>query len=360
MRVQVFAFLTVGVLGCGSSSGGGAQPPDAGGQDDASGGDADDGTTPTWTAFASRGSDSRWGVPLAYASKEGTFIAFAGSQFSGTGGTPAAAGTYSLSVSGGAWTKLDDVNPPSPRYCGCTTYLPDQDQVLLVGGQAGDGPLPPGAWTLDMATSTWTTLAGTLPTGTIGCATQYMPGLGKAFVFGGLSATAMVAVTWAYNPVAATFTVVPTTGAPTPRADMITAYDPGDGGRILLFAGTSDEVDSTGHDNDLWSFDGTSWTQLHPTGGPPSVRRVAAGGFDPVRRRWVVFGGTDETVDRGDLWLLDVASLTWTQLPGDGAPSARGFASAGYDPSTDSYVVIGGFTQPQDLMMKDGWKLELR
>jgi Galactose oxidase, central domain len=360
MRAWVIGFLTVGVLGCGSSSNG-AGPSQGGGDagdGEDSAGDADNGTTPTWTAFASRGTDSRWGVPLAYASKEATFIAFSGSQY--PGGALAGAGTFSLDPATGTWTKLDDVNPPNPRYCGCTTYLPDQDQVLLVGGQAGEGPLPPGAWTLDLATSTWTAVSGPLPTGVIGCTSAYMANIHKAVVFGGASATEATSDTWVYDPVAASFAQLSPAAHPTGRADSTGAYDPGEGGRMLIFAGTSDEVDATGHDNDLWAFDGTTWTQLEATGGPPSVRRVAAGGFDAVRRRWVIFGGTDETVDRGDLWMLDVGSLVWTQLSKTAPASARGFASAGYDPTSDSYIVIGGLQQPAGTRLSDGWKLELR
>ncbi|MGH7294600.1 MAG: Kelch repeat-containing protein [Polyangiaceae bacterium] len=342
--------------GAGDDAGPGA---DAAGTDAGEGGAGDDasqGTTPTWTAFASRGSDSRWGVPLAYAGKEGAFLAFGGSQYPTVIAAP---GTFSLSMSTGQWTQLTDVTPPAPRYCGCATYLPDRDQVLLIGGQDG-APMTPAAFTLDLATSAWTAVSGAVPAGAIGCMTAYMPGIGKAVVFGGLSSTAMTSDTWLYDPVAATFTKAAPATHPPARADGIAAYDPGDGGRMLLFAGTSNEVDATGHMNDLWAFDGTSWTQLQPSGGPPSVRRVPAGGFDAQRRRWVVFGGTDETADRGDLWLLDVASLTWTQLDAAGTPPARGFASAGYDPGTDSYVVVGGLAQPSDQTLSDGWKLELR
>jgi hypothetical protein len=340
-------------------SGGGGNDTGAGADDAGSDGSGSQGTSPAWSAFASRGTDSRWGVPLAYASKEGAFVAFGGSQYPTNQTTPATPGTFTLSPGSGKWTKLTDVSPPAARYCGCTTYLPDQDQVLLIGGQAG-GLLPAGAWTLDMATSTWTTVQGTVPDGSIGCMAAYMPGPGKAIVFGGLGAKGMSSETWLYDPAAATFSLASPSAHPPARADGIAAYDPGEGGRMLLFAGTSDEVDATGHMNDLWAFDGTNWTQLQPSGGPPSVRRVPAGGFDPARRRWVVFGGTDETSDRGDLWLLDVASLTWTQLDGTGAPSARGFASAGYDPTTDAYFVIGGFEQPSNAIASDGWKLTLQ
>lgn len=376
MKLCLITFLTVTgcLLGCSSSSKGnggtgagdgggggghdGGAPVEAGGAEagDDGGTDASQGTSPSWTAFASRGADSRWGVPLAYASKEDAFIAFGGSQYPAV---VAATGTFSLSMATGQWTKLTDVTPPAARYCGCTTYLPDQDQVLLIGGQDG-APMTPAAFTLDLTTSTWTAVSGAVPDGGIGCMTAYMPSLGKAVVFGGLSGTTgMTSDTWLYDPVAATFTKAAPAAHPPARADGVAAYDPAGGGRMLLFAGTSNEVDATGHMNDLWAFDGTSWSQLQPTGGPPSVRRVPAAGFDAQRRRWVVFGGTDETSDRGDLWLLDVASLTWTQLDGTGAPSARGFASAGYDPVTDAYVVVGGLAQPSDATQSDGWELQL-
>jgi hypothetical protein len=74
----------------------------------------------------------------------------------------------------------------------------------------------------------------------------------------------------------------------------------------------------------------------------------------------VIFGGTIETMDYGDLWVLDVAQLAWTQLPGTGAPKPRGFASAGYDPGTDSYFVVGGLQQPKGITVSDGWQLTLK
>jgi len=64
-------------------------------------------------------------------------------------------------------------------------------------------------------------------------------------------------------------------------------------------------------------------------------------------------------MDYGDLWLLDLASLTWTQLPGIVAPSVRGFASAGYDPGSDSSFVVGGLQTQGDTLLSDGWKLTL-
>jgi hypothetical protein len=359
MRARLIALLTMTLVGCGSSSStggtGGTGASTATRLDGGTGGQGSGALVPTWKAFASRGSDSRWGVPLAYSTKGKGFIGFGGSQYPASG----PGGTFALSMATGTWTKLADSNEPTPSYCSCTTYLPDQDQVLLFLGLSDNGPLPAGAWIFDVASGAWSQVVGTVPDGGIGCAAAYLPKLGKAIVFGGLGSAGFSAQTWSYDPVAKSFAKLSPAASPPPRADSVAAYDPGDGGRMLVFSGTQDETTSAKHMSDLWAFDGTTWTELSPTGGPPSGRRVAASGFDPARRRWVVFGGTIETMDYGDLWVLDVAQLTWTQLPGDGAPKPRGFASAGYDPGTDSYFVVGGLQQPKDILLSDGWQLTL-
>jgi hypothetical protein len=311
---------------------------------------------PAWSAYASRGTDSRWGVPLAYSTKSSTFLGFGGSQY------PAAdtGGMFSLSMTTGTWTKLTDSNEPTPGYCSCTTYLPDQDQVLLLAGLGDSGPLPAGAWIYDVKSGAWSAIAGTVPGAGIGCAATYMPAMHEAIVFGGVGeTTGYSAETWAYDPVAKSFAKLSPATSPPARADSIATYDPGDGGRMLVFAGTQDEQTSANHRNDLWAFDGTTWTELHPTGGPPPPRRVPAGGFDPTTRRWVVFGGTIETMDYGDLWLLDVNAMTWTQLSGNGAPPVRGFASSGFDPGTGAWFVVGGLQMQGGVTLTDGWKLQL-
>ena len=363
MHGRVLVLLTAAAIGCSSSSSPATAPDSRAGDDGGSAGDdagsaGDEASasppTPTWTAFGSRGADSRWGAPLVYVSSQKSFFAFGGE-----GPSAAEDGAFLLSMASGSWTKIADSNAPAPRYCGCAAYLPDQNQVLVVGGRDDDGPLPAFASTLDLATGAWTPVSGPVTNGVIGCAAAYLPRIGRAVVFGGGSSS-FLSETWAYDPAGRAFTKLAPSASPPPRADAVAAYDPGDGGRMLLFAGTQDEVTSAHHLNDLWAFDGTSWTQLHPTGGPPPGRRVAAAGFDAARRRWVVFGGTVESMDYADLWMLDVAAMTWTKLPSDGAPNARGFASAGYDPSTDSYVVVGGLAQPSLTAFSDGYRLTLR
>jgi hypothetical protein len=43
-----------------------------------------------------------------------------------------------------------------------------------------------------------------------------------------------------------------------------------------------------------------------------------------------------------DLWRFDLVAATWEELPLDGAPVGRSFATFDYDPDTDAYYLSGG------------------
>jgi hypothetical protein len=53
-----------------------------------------------------------------------------------------------------------------------------------------------------------------------------------------------------------------------------------------------------------------------------------------------------------DLWAFDFSARTWSQLSdGTGGPSARYFATAAYDTSSDTFYVYGGDTNPGALAL---------
>jgi hypothetical protein len=267
--------------------------------------------------------------------------------------------TWSLSLKDNSWSPLIDMGvPPAARYCHCTTYLPDQNEVLVVGGRNDEGPLPPGAWTFNPITRAWLAVTGELPKGVIGCHAVWMAHLGRAIVFGGGSQDGLDRETLAYDPVMRTFTPITVPERPPGRMDGAVAYDAA-GGRMLLFGGAVSVYPTPRHLDDLWAFDGAAWSKLEP-GEHPSPRRVSANGFDDERRAWIVFGGTIESEDFADLWRFDAATNTWASLSSAGAPAARGFASAGWDPVVDALLVMGGLDQAQAEGLSDGWMLKLK
>src|SRR5262249_6773862 len=127
------------------------------------------------------------------------------------------------------------------------------------------------------------------------------------------------------------------------------AYDPVRR-RVVLFGGT-DGVER----NDVWTLsltkDSSGWRQLPIHGEPPKPRGHAAMLYDPTRDRMIVYGGSNQPGQSGatlygDVWELTLKEHpTWRLiLPGGVGPSPRRGASAIYDPVGDRMVVFGGLT----------------
>jgi hypothetical protein len=106
----------------------------------------------------------------------------------------------------------------------------------------------------------------------------------------------------------------------------------------------------------LTNADGTggtpAWSQLSPSGGPPTVRTQHSAGFDATNNRMVVFAGnaTEGACGgaRNDVWVLTNANgiggaPVWSQLsPTGGPPAARRYHSAAYDATNNRMVVFAG------------------
>ena len=99
----------------------------------------------------------------------------------------------------------------------------------------------------------------------------------------------------------------------------------------------------------MQTFRNESWSHLIPTGPAPSpttpARRVWSSTiFDPVRNRFIVFGGLVGGTKHGDVWAQPLSGPpVWTQIitARGGAAPRRGH-SAIYDPVRDRMIVFGG------------------
>jgi hypothetical protein len=89
--------------------------------------------------------------------------------------------------------------------------------------------------------------------------------------------------------------------------------------------------------DDLWSFDGSTWTRHHVENGP-SPRAFQAAFFEPSRGEIVFFGGISPT-PLADTWIWDGRS--WNLRDGPG-PSARSAYAAAFDRKRGSALFHGG------------------
>jgi len=124
----------------------------------------------------------------------------------------------------------------------------------------------------------------------------------------------------------------------TDRQGAVSAYD-SVRHQVVLFGGN--EVSPGPTLGDTWTSDGTAWTQQHPTTSPPA-RAEAAMAFDATTGTTVLFGGTPngEPSAIGDTWTWD--GTDWTQQHPSTSPPARYLATMTYDASTGTVVLFGG------------------
>src|SRR5262252_703410 len=129
--------------------------------------------------------------------------------------------------------------------------------------------------------------------------------------------------------------------APPPRFGHSAVYDV-IRERMLVFGG-NDGFDNML--NDVWELPlrgAPAWSPLETAGPLPTRRSDHGAVFDPLRDRMLVFGGNADVGFLDDLWALTFSvPPTWTQLTPSGAPpSARAFHSAVYDPVRDRVLVF--------------------
>lgn len=154
--------------------------------------------------------------------------------------------------------------------------------------------------------------------------------------------------------------IAPLYPSPLPRVMASVAYDPA-GNRMILFGGGV--VGYNPYRNDVWSLElsmgSEEWTEITPSGTPPTPRGSATAIIDPINNRLIIFGGEDGSAAYNETRSLDLNTLTWAILsPSGTTPAARFAHSAVYDPNAHRMIIFGGANYGQP-MMNDVWSLDL-
>lgn len=130
--------------------------------------------------------------------------------------------------------------------------------------------------------------------------------------------------------------------------------------RVLLTGGATEFLPSLTFDSaqSTWEWDGQDWTELSVLNAPPP-RAGAASAWDPQGQRMLVFGGfapvgsgpkPAEAPGTGDMWSFD--GTRWTEIPRtEPWPPSNGFGSMTWDRARNRLVLLTGF---RDLSFQDG------
>lgn len=319
------------------------------------------GGAPAWTPLAVTGTTpgQRLAPGAIYDPVRDRMLIFGGFDYGTNGDTN---DVWALSLAGApSWTALTPTGTaPSARHAQAAIYDPARDRMVVSGGFANGSPgYQHDVWTLKLAaTPAWSKLTPSWPSGGRDLHSAILdPVRDRMIVFGGFDSFATTHDdTWYLS-----FSTLPawkqiTVIGPTARSAHSAIYDPVRD-RMIVFGG-GNEI--TGNRNDVWalSLAGTpAWSQLTPTGTPPSPRSEHRAIYDPVRHRMLVFGGGDGSL-RNDVWALSLAGTpAWTQLTPTGTPpSPRKNHSLVYDPVRDRALMFGGW---DGAARDDLWALSL-
>ncbi|MGH7741958.1 MAG: Kelch repeat-containing protein, partial [Candidatus Eiseniibacteriota bacterium] len=252
-------------------------------------------------------------------------------------------GPERTTVADGVWAQQP---PPTSRFLASSIYDPRRSRMVIFGGYSGSNRND--IWALSLSGNpTWTQIipTGTPPSPREGQSAIYDVARDRMVVFGGFDSNPLNDV-WAMSlsGIPAWTPLSPTGVPPNPRYLQTAIYDP-PGNRMVVFGGTDQIV---GY-NDVWALSLASspaWTQLAPSGTPPSARSYLASIYDSVRGRMLVFGGSNGSSYYNDVWALTLAGGTaWSQLSPIGLPpTARVSHTAVYDAAMDRMVVFDGLS----------------
>lgn len=252
---------------------------------------------------------------------------------------------------------------PTPRYQHSAVYDPIGDRMVVFGGSATASPRLNDTWVLSLGHDApeWTQLftPPILPRGRAGHSIVFDPVKARLLLFAGavFNGEDFVSTNDLWELPLADSAVwrqlSPHGSPPAARAGHTAIYDRRRD-RMVVFGGSGL--------NDAWalSLDGhTSWTPLAPSGTPPAVREYHSAIYDPIADRMIVFGGLSGAASMQDLWALSMGDPPrWEQLNAGGDwPSARFGHSAVYDDKGDRMLVFGG--SDGSASRDDVWALSL-
>lgn len=261
----------------------------------------------------------------------------------------------------GKWQRVVVNNPP-PQSCSTPNSALDLDRKKLVIVCADSA-------VSEFDFNDWKALTNLVKTPPIRAFSSmtYDESLKKSVLFGGYGSD-YVADSWLWD--GTTWTEVDK-NLPPSRALASMWFDP-HLHRTVIFGGIGRQSsqDRITRFNDMWSFDGSGWTEIKPSTVPPP-RYGAQVAVDPRTGNVLLFGGlrvdnvttpgtgnnpptqTQVQVYADDFWQWD--GTNWSPVTYPRVPYARENGGLAWDPSTQMMVLFGGYAGQQYL--SDLWTL---
>lgn len=245
---------------------------------------------------------------------------------------------------GKQWEVVTEGGPPA-RILGGAAYDEKRNVLVLYGGRPVDlGKCSPETWEWDG--QTWTEKDVQPPTACDHVRMVYDASTGEAILFSGLDPSENpVNETWSWN--GSEWKRLSDDG-PESRGHFGYVYDPAHE-QILLYGGYASSVS-----DEFWAWKDGAWSEIDFPG--PGTLSHFGMALDTDANALYIFGGATRGSTFSSLtdttWVLSDGS--WRELKPESSPSTRGASAMGYDPIRKRIVLYGGFNSSQD-SLDDTW-----
>jgi hypothetical protein len=234
----------------------------------------------------------------------------------------------------GRWRLANVTATPTICTYPVSTYDSDRKKFVMVCEDSS-------TYEFDPAAQTWQafTNPSEKPPSRRFSSIAYDPVRKKTVLFGGFDLVNFSSETWVWN--GTTWDEINTRDEPNSRMLSAMFWDP-IRQRITLFGGIGRQTrdDRVERFGDMWTFDGSTWTEITPA-ALPSARYATAVSFDPINNRVMMFGGkSGEETFLDELWAWD--GDRWTQVTAPGI-SPRMNSAMVFDTNRNQFLLFGGY-----------------
>ena len=163
-------------------------------------------------------------------------------------------------------------------------------------------------------------------------------GRGRVVLFGGFASPTFFDDIWEWDGTVWSGPLRPSPRPP-PRSEHGLAYDEARG-RVVLFGGSGQ---GGARFDDVWEWNGSSWSGPLTPALRPSARRGHALTYDAARERIILFGGNDGVfvTEHDDLWAWNGTTWSGPFTPSP-RPTPRNNHALAYDRARERVVLFGG------------------
>ena len=223
-------------------------------------------------------------------------------------------------------------------------FAPTTGRLVVFGGSNYNTGIRRETHLFDPSTNAWTTLTArrTDPSARVEARMVWDPDIGRIVLFGGRDNRATLQDTWAFDPVAKTWTALVTScrriTCPPARWGQGMVWSSALH-RVLMFGGVT-----TGETllNDLWAFDGKAWARIS-TASQPSARYLMGIAEDQATGRVLLYGGANHTLSGlADTWSLNPSAKAWTRVLTSTVPEERAEVGMAWLASLGKIVITSG------------------